>query len=268
VVPTYNQAQYLGACLDSIMFQEYPHLEIIVVNDASTDHTRAVLNDFAGSVAGGLASYASGYDQASDKITRTTHHRYPQRGREIVIIHNPKNLGSTATYNIGLKRCTGDYCTYVASDDMCHPSMISVLVDALENNDADFVYSDMVIVDDGNRVLREFRLPDYSFEASFCNWYLCGVSKLYKRDLHDRFGYHNEAYLANDHELYLRFAMNGVHFQHISIVLYSIRSHEQREENVHSPGNWSRLLRESVGLVLKARSFNIDNSKEKKSACR
>jgi len=46
IVPTFNQAQYLGACLDSIWFQDYPDLEIIVVNDCSTDNTREVIEDF------------------------------------------------------------------------------------------------------------------------------------------------------------------------------------------------------------------------------
>lgn len=253
VVPTYNQAQYLGACLDSIMFQDYQQLEIIVVNDASTDHTKAVLTDFTGSVADGLTSYASCYDEASDKIIRTTHHQYPQSGREIVIIHNPENIGSTATYNIGFKRCTGDYCTYIASDDICHPQMISTMVEELDAGEADFVYSDMFIIDDAGRILREFKLPDYSFQECFCDWYFCGVSKLYRRALHEKYGYFDENYLANDHECYLRFAMNGARLKHISKVLYSVRSHDNRNENVHSPSNWSRLLLESSQLVQTAR---------------
>ena len=255
VVPTYNQAQYIGACLDSIYFQDYPDLEIVVVNDASTDHTRAVLDEFVSSISVAKTSYASGYDKIEDRLVRTYHHRYPQTGRELKIIHNECNLGSTATYNHGFKNCTGTYCTYVASDDLCHPAMITNMVTTMEKGQNDFVYSDMFIIDDSNRILREFKLPDYTFEACFGDWYLCGVSKLYRRELHEKLGYYNENYLANDHELYLRFAMNGVRFHHIPQVLYSVRSHENREENVHSPGNWSRLLEESCDLVEKARAF-------------
>ena len=43
VIPTYNQAKYLPACLDSVLFQDYPNIEIVVVNDASTDGTREIL---------------------------------------------------------------------------------------------------------------------------------------------------------------------------------------------------------------------------------
>jgi glycosyltransferase involved in cell wall biosynthesis len=249
IVPTYNQSQYLPACLDSIFFQDYPNLEIIVVNDGSTDKTREFLSDFRLAVSSEQVSYASYFDDSNQVLCRTEHKRFRESGRELKIFHHEKNIGSTPTYNHGFQQATGTYCTYVASDDMCHPSMISTLVEALEDDIADFVYSDMFIVDDANRILREFRLPDYSFKACFEDWYLCGVSKLYRRSLHETFGYYNEQYLANDHELYLRFAMNGVRFKHIPKVLYSVRSHERRDVDVHSPSNWSRLIKESIELV-------------------
>ncbi len=255
IVPTYNQAEYLGACLDSIYFQDYPNLEIIVINDCSTDDTAKVLEQFVHSVKHEKVSYASYFDPVTTKIERTFHHRYVQQGRELKIIHNPVNQGSTRTYNIGFRQCSGAYCTYIASDDICHPQMISTMVGMLENDNVDFVYSDMFIIDDAGRILREFKLPDYSFSKCFCDWYLCGVSKLYRRDLHEKFGFYNEDYLANDHECYLRFAMNGVRFKHIDKVLYSIRTHDNRNVNVHSDTNWSRLLQESCQLVLKARKF-------------
>lgn len=254
IVPTYNQAQYLGACLDSIWFQEYPDIEIVVVNDCSTDDTRAVLDAFAAAVSGGeTASFAAGYDEASGDIRRTVHPRYPETGRKLVILHNERNMGSTPTYNRGFRAATGAYCTYIASDDLCHPRMAFELAAPLDAGEADFTYSDMFIIDDAGRIQRRFSLPEYDFAASFGDWYLCGVSKLYRRELHDTFGFYNEAYLANDHELYLRFALGGVRFQHVPSVLYSVRSHDNRSVNVHSSSNWARLLDESRALVRLAR---------------
>ena len=253
VVPTYNQADYLGPCLDSIWFQDYPNLEIVVVNDCSTDHTRAVLEEFERSVAEDTVSFASNFNEATGEIERTRHPRYPREGRVLRILHNEQNMGSTRTYNRGFQAATGDYCTYIASDDICHPQMVSTLVAPLDADEADFVYSDMFVFDDAGRILREFKLPDYSFEGSFGDWYLCGVSKIYRRALHDRLGWYNNDYLGNDHELFLRFAMNGVRFRHVAKTLYSVRTHYGREENVHSESNWAKLLDESRGLVRKAR---------------
>jgi len=253
VVPTYNQCRYLTTCLDSIYFQDYDNIEIIVVNDGSNDKTVEIINDFCNSVNHETVSFASNYDSQKDEILRDKHFRYRQHGREINILHNERNMGSTPTYNRGFWACTGTFCTYVASDDICHPQMISTMVEALENENVDFVYSDMFVVDDSGRILREVKMPDYSFEACFGNWYLMGVSKLYRRELHEKFGYYNEDYLANDHECYLRFAMKGVTFKHIPKVLYSVRTHKKRNKGVHDRSNWTRLLTESSSLVVTAR---------------
>ena len=254
IVPTYNQAAYLGPCLDSIWFQDAPNLEIIVVNDCSTDHTRQVLEEFEASVAGEKVSYAARYDEDADEIIRCEHPRYPAQGRRLVVLHNERNMGSTRTYNRGFQAATGDYCTYIASDDLCHPLMLSTLAAPLDADEADFAYSDMFVFDDQGRILREFQLPDYDFSASFCDWYLCGVSKLYRRALHESFGWYNNDFLANDHELYLRFALGGVRFRHVRKTLYSVRTHANREVNVHSSSSWAKLLEESKSLVRKARA--------------
>lgn len=253
IVPTFNQAKYLGTCLDSIWFQDYPDIEIIVVADPSFDHTSEVLAEFTRAVQEEKTSYAYHLEQ-DGTIARKEHLRYQQEGRELVIIENETRLGHTASYNKGFKTATGTYCTYVASDDICHPQMLKKLSKPLEDGLADFVYSDMFIVDDNMRILREFRLPDYSFKNVFCDWYFLGVSKLYLRDLHEKFGYFNENYLANDHECYLRFALGGTRFRHIPEVLYSVRSHDQRKSDVHHPENRKRLFNESAELVKQARA--------------
>ncbi|MCM0753980.1 glycosyltransferase [Desulfovibrio aminophilus] len=254
VVPTYNQAEYLGACLDSILFQDYPDLEIVVVADPSPDATSEVLRGFARAVREDVVSHVTGCD-AGGGVVRTSAFRYPQEGRSLVIVENETRLGHGASYNLGFRLCTGDYCTYVASDDICHPQMLSTLAAPLDRDEADFVYSDMFIVDDAGRILREFRLPDYGFDASFCDWYLCGVSKLYRRELHERLGFYDEGYIANDHECYLRFAMNGARFLHLPKTLYSVRSHDQRARDLHDTGTYRRLYDESAALVRRAREW-------------
>ncbi len=254
IVPTYNQGHYLGPCLDSIWFQDYPNLEIIVVNDCSTDNTHDVIEDFVARVETDEVSFASSYNEEADEIVRTRHPRYAKEGRTLTVLHNEQNMGSTRTYNRGFHAATGEYCTYIASDDVCHPQMISELVAPLDADEADFTYSDMFVFDDQGRILREFKVPDYSFEACFTQWYLCGVSKLYRRKLHEILGWYNNDFLGNDHEMYLRFALDGVRFKHIAKTLYSVRTHDGREENVHSSSNWAKLLEESKSLVKKARA--------------
>ena len=254
VVPTYNQAEYLWPCLDSIWFQDYPNIEIVVVADPSPDNTSEVLADFRKAVQTDTVSHAA--KLADDgTVVRAEYPRYRAEGRELVVFESETRMGHTPAYNKGFELATGEYCTYIASDDLCHPQMLSEMAGPLDRDEADFVYSDMFVVDDAMRVRPEFRLPDYTFQASFCDWYLCGVSKLYRRSLHERFGYYDNRYTANDHECFLRFAMSGARFHHVPKVLYSVRSHDQRGHDVHSEASWKKLLAESTELVHRAREF-------------
>ena len=254
VVPSYNHAEYIESCLDSIYFQDYPNIEIIIVDDNSSDNSVEVISNWISRIEE-EASFASKYNEKDDKIERIHHKRYNRSGRTIIFEKNEENLGSTSNYNKGFKLATGEYCTFVASDDIAHPQLFSTLADSLDKDAADFVYCDMFIVDDHQRILREFKLPDYSFERSFCDWYLCGVATLYRRSLHEKYGYYDEASAADDHECYLRFAMNGARFLHIPKTMYNVRSHDQRQVGLHAPGNFNALLEESKRLTLKARAW-------------
>lgn len=255
VVPTFNQAKYLAACLDSLWFQDHTDLEVIVVNDGSTDDTQDVLAQYQQSVESGSVSFASFYEPSTDVLERVHHPRYPAEGRTLRVLTHAANRGLAAALNTGFMACTGEACTYVPSDDWCMPHMISTLSRALEDTPADFAFADMLIVDDAFRVVRRFDLPEYSFRRSFADWYLCGDAKLYRRELHERHGFYDESLLAHDHDLFLRFAMGGARFTHISQALFAKRDHAGgREVHIHAPQNWQRLINESKALVLKARA--------------
>lgn len=253
VVPTYNQAKYLEACLDSIMFQNYPNIEIIVVADPGSDNTFDILDNYEKQIKNEKVVYVGGYDEKTDSVIKIEELKYPQRGRRLITVKNKKRLGHSASYNFGFKLAKGEFCTYVASDDIILPHMISTLIEPLIKDEADFAYSDMFVIDDNMRILRHIKLPEYNFISCFCKWYFCGVSKLYKRKLHEKYGYFNENYIANDYECYLRFALNGVKFKHIPEVLYLVRTHENRNVGVHSQDNHKKMLSESCKLAKIAR---------------
>ena len=257
VIPTHNQAPYLRACLDSVWFQDYPHLEIIVVNDGSTDRTDEVLETFAHDVDHAETSFLSFYNDNTGSFERSTHNRYSQEGRGLRVVRREKNGGLAVALNTGFGISSGVYCTYVPSDNICYPHMIAELSAAMETTGADFVYSDMYIINDDGEIVRSFCLPDYSFNACFQAWYLCGVSKLYRQSLHEVFGYYDERLLAHDHDLFQRFAMGGAKFCHVCKTLMGVRQHkgDDREVDIHSPETWSRLLEESRQLVIAAREW-------------
>lgn len=106
IVPAYNAEQYIQKTITSICEQTYPHLEIIIVNDGSTDSTPAII------------------DAAAAKDAR------------IVAIHK-ENGGVSSARNAGLAAATGDYICWLDSDDWMEPAMISTLLEVIEKDGAD-----------------------------------------------------------------------------------------------------------------------------------
>ena len=103
IVPIYNTAKYLPKCLNSITNQTHQNLEIILVDDGSTDNSGQIAD-----------SYAS-------------------KDRRIKVIHQ-KNAGQSTARNNGLKRASGKYISFIDSDDQIDSHFIEKLLSAYNHN--------------------------------------------------------------------------------------------------------------------------------------
>lgn len=106
IIPVYNSAAYLADCLDSVLNQTYPNIEIICVNDGSTDHSPDILRQYA-----------------------------EKDGRFIVI--NQANKGLGAARNKGFSYATGKYTLFVDSDDYIDRSLCEKAHKTAESHQAD-----------------------------------------------------------------------------------------------------------------------------------
>ena len=106
IVPVYNVEHYLSKCLDSILKQTYQNLEIIVVNDGSTDNSGGICQEYA------------------------------QKDSRIIYIEK-ENGGLSDARNAGLDRMTGSYVTFVDSDDWIEQDYVEVLYNKLTEYQAD-----------------------------------------------------------------------------------------------------------------------------------
>jgi CDP-glycerol glycerophosphotransferase len=113
VVPAYDVAAYLPACLDSILAQTHRHLEVIVVDDGSPDESGAIAEEYA----------------ARDPRVRVVH---------------TENRGLGAARNEGLRHATGTYLAFADSDDLVPPTAYAVLLKQLRRVGADFVTGDLL----------------------------------------------------------------------------------------------------------------------------
>lgn len=254
VVPCYNQARVVPMTLDHVFQQEWPNLEVIVVDGGSSDGSVEVIRDYLDRLEDETVSEVARYD--GEKVLRRERPRFPE-GRKVKAKFVREDIGATQTYNEGFKLATGEYCTYVVGDDLPHPTMVPRLVEALEREKVDFVYADMMVVDDEGRILRVIRKPDYSFEACFAEWFHLGVARLYRRAWHEKVGLFDVAYrTANDYDMYLRMAMAGCTFHHVPEVLYSVRWHgERRRTGQHTETADRRLIGESIRCAERARAW-------------
>ncbi|SCY98114.1 Glycosyltransferase involved in cell wall bisynthesis [Paenibacillus polysaccharolyticus] len=112
IMPCYNKVKYIGEMFDSILAQEWDNIELILVNDGSTDGTRDV-----------IAEYEL---------------KFRERGFEVVI-EDQKNAGVCAAAKAGLSLATGDYVCMVDSDDELDPKYVSLMAGWLDEN-ADYDY--------------------------------------------------------------------------------------------------------------------------------
>ncbi len=107
VVPVYNVEAYLPECLDSVLASDHADLEIVVVDDGSTDGSGALADDYAA--------------------------RHPR----IQVVHTP-NRGLGAARNEGVRHASGDYLAFADSDDVVPPTAYAVMVESLDRTGSDF----------------------------------------------------------------------------------------------------------------------------------
>lgn len=127
IIPNYNKENYIRECIESVLGQTYTNLEIIVVDDCSTDHSVEILNEYG----------------SLKKI--------------IKLILLSKNRGVSHARNVGLHAATGQYITFLDSDDFYfNADKLKNEIELLEQNQGQVItYSRRVIVDEHSKVMLE-----------------------------------------------------------------------------------------------------------------
>jgi glycosyltransferase involved in cell wall biosynthesis len=182
IIPCYNVELYVGKCIESVLAQDYSRLEIILIDDGSTDGTAAVLK------------------------------RYLGDGRVKLI--RQANAGVSAARNVGIDAATGELLGFVDSDDWIEPDMYAVLCDSLSRGGADMAVCNYNLVyDDHTDMLYSLMRdgvdkvhPDtYGFFTRHCacpkpNNYIW--TRLYKADIVKNSGVRFEDYKLGDDTLF------------------------------------------------------------------
>lgn len=198
----HNQEAFLAEALHSVWAQTYPHIEMIVVDDASTDSSVEVIKSLL-----------------KDKP-------------DIPFIANQANLGNCASFNKALRQSTGDYIIDFSLDDVMHPERVASQVAFFESLTSDYgvIYSNARYVDRDGRFLRDhfssfFAAPQGDIYARLIStWFIPPPTMMFRRQVITELGGYDEALAYEDFDFWVRSARN-YQYAYQPLVLTSIRKH-------------------------------------------
>jgi glycosyltransferase involved in cell wall biosynthesis len=214
VTPTYNQAEYLGETIESVLAQDYPNIEYIVIDDGSTDQTRDVLKRYDGRI------------------------RWESQ----------ENMGQAATLNRGWAMGRGRYLGYLSSDDVLLKGAIRELVSFLENNaQVVMVYPDCDLIDPTSKTIKRNVARPFDYDALIVSQQCeVGPGALFRAAcFQETGGWMPGIKLAPDREYWMRVGLLGeiAMFPH-TLAKYRMHSHSisYRETSADAGDEYLRVL--------------------------
>ncbi|CAJ0714037.1 glycosyltransferase involved in cell wall biosynthesis [Ralstonia sp. GP73] len=191
LIPIFNHARFIEKCLDSLLSTGWAHLELIAIDDGSSDESLSIAR-----------TWAQRHESSFVRIDLSTQ----------------QNQGITRTLNRLIERARGDFLVFLASDDLLLPDSIRArLLVLLNHPDALAIFADATAIDDDGRqiaksVLRERFHADVAALSSdrrralelILNWSVPGPVFMARRVAFDTVGKYDERFFIEDRDYYLR----------------------------------------------------------------
>lgn len=201
VIPVFNNAEYIAQAIDSVIDQDSPTKEIILIDDGSTDESAEILRK---------------YKDAGD----------------ITIIHNPKNMGPSYSRNIGIMKAQGRYITFLDADDYWLPSNLQGLYDYVKPNLASqVVFGEHILLNEHAELLpqepfftHEGVIADLD-EQIFKRNCVSMSSVLIDANLAKKVLFDESLRSAEDYDFWIRVAASGAQLYHIHQAAAIYRKH-------------------------------------------
>lgn len=197
IIPVYNPGKHLYKCLESIINQTYDNLEIVLVNDGSTDESAEICLNYA------------------------------QQDKRIKYIYQ-ENKGVSRARNVGIDNSSGDYYSFIDSDDYLELDTYEYLVDLIQEHQVDAVNYEYYITYKDNEVTHRIKDESYGyFERAKAQYQLVynvafAWNKLFSREIIEEIKF-NEEILRGEDSLFARMAFdraNSVWFDSRPLIHY------------------------------------------------
>jgi glycosyltransferase involved in cell wall biosynthesis len=233
IIPVFNQEKYVFNAINSALTQEYLNIEVVVVDDGSTDRSFKIIKD--------------------------------SFGKKINLIHQ-KNLGPSAAINKGIKNSKGEFICLLGGDDLCSPDRVSKQLEKILKDKADIVFCRPQIINEYGKneddtVFENFS-NSYTTDASAANPVenskffkqmflhgntLCAPSAFFKREIVSLLGEFDESLIhLQDYDYWLKALSNDLTFTFHNKRLVFYRRHPN---NLSSEENSSKSLNELTYIL-------------------
>jgi glycosyltransferase involved in cell wall biosynthesis len=195
VTPSYNQGRFLKRTIDSVLAQDYPHIDYLVMDGASRDETLDVLRSY-----GGRVRWVSERDR-----------------------------GQTHAINKAFAQVAGDILGYLNSDDTLVPGAITKVVHYFKARPAcDLVYGKAHVIDEDDRLLGDYKTAEYSFARLLEDCCISQPAAFWRKGIADRLGPFDEAlHYSMDYDYWMRIDRAGGRIEYYPEHLACSRSHAE-----------------------------------------
>ena len=212
ITPSYNQARYLEETMRSVLEQDYPHIEYIVVDGGSTDGSREIIEKYADRLAWWVSE---------------------------------KDRGQTDAINKGFARARGEVLAWLNSDDTYQPGAIREAVEFLRQNpQVGLVYGDANYIDEHGRVIGRFPAAQTDYRRLRQGYvHIPQQSAFFRADLWRRVGPLDDSfYFAMDYDLWVRLAREAP-IVYLPRVWANFRLHSDAKTIAADDRCWPEMLR-------------------------
>ena len=200
IIPVYNGEDYVEKAIDSALKQTYKNIEIIVINDGSTDNTDEICKRY------------------QDKI------RY----------YKKENGGVSTVLNMAIEKMDGEYFSWLSHDDYYYPNKIEENIKEIEENT--IIISDYGLIDENghcyNKVVLSHEVVELHNEFALLKGFVNGITMLIPKKAFDDCGMFDvNLRCTQDYEMWFRMMKHGYKFKHIPKVLACTRIHSNQVTN-------------------------------------
>ena len=227
IIPVYNVAAYLPECLDSVLSQDHRDLEVILIDDGSNDGSGAVCDAYA------------------------------EKDHRVRVIHQ-KNAGAAAAKNAGLRAASGEYLSFVDSDDYLEPGAYSHMVSALTESGADAVHCNFRVVyrsrsEDCMVNRGRTTVTSREYLVRFTKDWSCPLlwNKLYKRSLFEGVFFEEGHKIDDEYFTYQGFLADGCKILCDERIVYNYR--KRRSSVMSRPEAATQRLMDCMDSTVKRR---------------